>query len=160
MSAKDADACASALADLWERAQSIGLSIEEMSRGEELTRPLIHILRELEDLDWEALWLTSRARKVWRHTTGSAWMPTQEELEATGQSIHSWWHPKDSLAKAAPAIVELRRLARRLAVELTPYQLLAIGKSRRASDARKSLRRLVEQTIASASTLKGLFEDA
>lgn len=153
MSPRSASESAAALADLWQRAELIRISIEDMAQGKESRHPLRAILRELEDLDWEALWLMSRIQRIWRHVSRSSWRPAQEELELTEESVTSWWRPKNSSAEAARRILELRRLARRLATALTTYDLLAIGNSRRVGSSRVAFGNLVERTRASAQRL-------
>ena len=158
MSSKNASESAAALADLWQRAGLIRISIEELAQGKEPREPLLTILRELEDLDWEALWLTSRIHSVWRQVAHATWKSVRDDIELTEQSIASWWCRERSPAEAAQRIVELRRLARRLATSLSTYDLLAIGESRRVSRSRAALRNIVEKTKSSAERVLEMLD--
>ena len=157
MSQEDAAETAAALTDLRDSADLISAHIRRLETNEDLRGDIAVILTQLENLDWENEWLATRARRLWRRVTGSAWRPARQELKLTAKSMDPWWRPKDTIDEAARRIVAMRKVARQLSFALHPNELLEIGQSSSANAVKARQRRLTERARTSAEELRNLL---
>lgn len=133
------------LADLWHYSKKIQHAIEEVVSGnaERGATELYIWYGMFED---NVVWFRQGTDRAYRNIWGGNVLdPPSDQRESVQDLISAWWPREDTEREAAAAIVKLRKLARKVSVDLCDRDLLAMQAENVPSRARKTFMRRLER---------------
>ena len=117
---------ANVLADLWEHCSMMADRVAKLARSATPGEELLAILTQLDNAEWEVVWIRDGAQDAWRDIKGEDWSSESDDINQVKSMICGRWPALKGAKPLAAKMVELRRLVTVLSAKLTTPGLVSV----------------------------------